>query len=89
MFMGLCYRGPDRHCLSLFCIYNFFHNKKSLVPDAHVHIQRLVSRVKMATMLKGCPTEEQRSVVGFLWAKELNAKDIHEEIFPIYGWKYL
>jgi hypothetical protein len=25
----------------------------------------------------------------FLWAKGLNAKDIHKEIIPIYGWKCL
>jgi hypothetical protein len=35
-------------------------------------------------------TEEQRSVVLlFLWAKGLNAKDIHKEIFPVYGGKCL
>jgi hypothetical protein len=43
--------------------------------------------VKMATMLEEFHTEEQRSVARFffLWAKELNAKDIHKEIFPVYG----
>jgi predicted Rdx family selenoprotein len=25
----------------------------------------------------------------FLWTKELNAKDIHKEIFPVYGGKCL
>jgi hypothetical protein len=25
----------------------------------------------------------------FLWAKGLNAKDIHEEMFPLHGGKYL
>jgi hypothetical protein len=25
----------------------------------------------------------------FLWAKGLNAKDIHKEIFPVYGGKFL
>jgi hypothetical protein len=34
-------------------------------------------------------TEEQHSVVHFLWAKELNAKDIYKEIFPVYGGKCL
>jgi hypothetical protein len=51
----------------------------------HVHIQRLVSVVKMMTVLEECSTEEQRSVVGFLWAKGLKAKDIHKEIFPVYN----
>jgi hypothetical protein len=32
----------------------------------------------MATMLEECNTEEQRSVVRFLWEKGLNAKDIHK-----------
>jgi hypothetical protein len=33
--------------------------------------------------------EEQLSVVRFLWAKGLNAKDIHKEIFAVYGGKCL
>jgi hypothetical protein len=31
----------------------------------------------------------QRSVVRFLWAKGLNAKDIHKDFFPDYGGKCL
>jgi hypothetical protein len=27
--------------------------------------------------------------VRILWAKGLNAKDIHKEIFPVYGGKWL
>jgi hypothetical protein len=34
----------------------------------------------MAIMLEKCTTEEQRSVMHFLWAKGLNAKDIHKEM---------
>jgi hypothetical protein len=34
----------------------------------------------MATVLQ-CIAEEQRSVVHLLWAKELNAMDIHKEMF--------
>jgi hypothetical protein len=42
----------------------------------------------MATVLEDCTTEEQRSVVHFfLWAKGLNAKNIHEEIVHDYGGK--
>jgi hypothetical protein len=37
----------------------------------------------MATMLKECATEDQRSVVRFLWARGLNANDIHKEMFPV------
>jgi hypothetical protein len=44
--------------------------------NAHAHIQRLVSVVKMTTVLEGCTTEEQCSVVRFLWAKGLNAKKL-------------
>jgi hypothetical protein len=43
----------------------------------------------MATMLEECATEDQRSVVCFLCARGLNAKNIHKEIFVIYGWKCL
>jgi hypothetical protein len=57
------------------------------VADAQAHVQRLVSVVKMATILEKCATEDYRSVVRFLWAKGLNAKDIHKEIFPVYGGK--
>jgi hypothetical protein len=41
-------------------------------------VQKLVSVVKMATVLEST-TEEQRSVERFfLWVKGLNAKDIHK-----------
>jgi hypothetical protein len=43
--------------------------------------------VKIAAVPEECNTEEQRSVVHFLWAKRLNAKDIHKEILPVYGGK--
>jgi hypothetical protein len=43
----------------------------------------------MATKLEKCTTEKQRSVVRFLWTKGHSAKDIHKEIFPVYGGKYL
>jgi hypothetical protein len=45
----------------------------------------------MATVLQECTNEEQRSVVRILlWAKGLNAKDIHKEMFPVfYGGKCL
>jgi hypothetical protein len=52
-----------------------------------VHAQRLVSAVKMATMLEGCSTEEQGFVVFFLWAKGLSTKVIHKEMFPLHGGK--
>jgi hypothetical protein len=41
----------------------------------------------MATVFKEYTKEEQRSVARFLWAKGLNAKDIHKEMFPVYGGK--
>jgi transposase len=43
----------------------------------------------MVTSLEECSIKEQRSVVQFLWAKGLNAKDIHKEMFPVYGGKGL
>jgi hypothetical protein len=48
------------------------------VADAYACVQMLVSVVKMATALEVCSTEEQRSIVRFLWAKGLNAEDIHK-----------
>jgi hypothetical protein len=43
----------------------------------------------MATVLEEYDTEEQLSVVRVLWTKGLNAKDIHKEMFPVYGGKCL
>jgi hypothetical protein len=43
----------------------------------------------METVLEEYPTEEQSFVVRFLWAKGLDAKDIHKEVFPVYVWKCL
>jgi hypothetical protein len=43
----------------------------------------------MATVFEGYTTEEQRSLVRFVWAKGLNAKDINKEMIPIYGGKCL
>jgi hypothetical protein len=40
-------------------------------------------------VLKEYTTEEQNSVVSVLWAKGLNAKDIHKEVFPVYSGKCL
>jgi hypothetical protein len=40
-------------------------------------------------MLEESTTEEQRYVVLFWWAKGLNAKDIHKEMFPVYSGKRL
>jgi hypothetical protein len=35
----------------------------------------------MVTMVEECTTKEQCSVVHFLWAKGLDAKDINTEMF--------
>jgi hypothetical protein len=43
----------------------------------------------MESMLVVYTTEEQKCVVRFLLAKGLNAKDIHKEMFPLYGGKCL
>jgi hypothetical protein len=43
----------------------------------------------MMTVLDEYTAEEQRSVLRFLWAKGLNAKDIHKEMFPVYAVKCL
>jgi hypothetical protein len=60
------------------------------VAVVHANVHRLVSVVKLATVLEDCTTEGQHSVMRlFLWVKELNAKDIHKEMFYVYGGKYL
>jgi hypothetical protein len=42
----------------------------------------------MTTVLEKYTTKEQRSVVRFyFWANGLNAKDIHEDMLPVYGGK--
>jgi hypothetical protein len=43
----------------------------------------------MATVLEECTAKENRSVVQFLLAEGLNAKDIYKEMFGVYGWKCL
>jgi hypothetical protein len=37
----------------------------------------------MVTVLEDCSTKEQHSLVHFLWAKGLTAKDIHKEMFMV------
>jgi hypothetical protein len=45
--------------------------------------------VKMATVLEGCITEQQRSVVRFSVGKRTQCKYIYKETFPVYGGKCL
>ena len=39
----------------------------------------------MAATLSTCTKLEQRGVVRFLWTKNMEAKDIHKEMLPMYG----
>jgi hypothetical protein len=41
----------------------------------------------MASVFEECVTEENRC--GFMWTKGLTAKDIHGEMFHVYGGKCL
>jgi hypothetical protein len=44
----------------------------------------------MATVLEKCIAEVYRSVVRLFWAgegKRLTSKDVHKEMFPVYGGK--
>jgi hypothetical protein len=47
------------------------------------------SVVKTVSTLQQRITEDQHPVVHFLWTKELNAKDSHKEMFPVYVGKCL
>jgi hypothetical protein len=55
----------------------------------HAHVQRLVSVVKMATVLEVYTTEEQRYLSSFLCTEGLNTEDIHNKMFSVYGGKCL
>jgi hypothetical protein len=54
-----------------------------------VHVQRLVSVAKMATVPEGIIPKSSVLLYVFLWTKGLNAKDIHKEMFPVYVGKCL
>jgi hypothetical protein len=56
------------------------HN--SLVEDAHACVQW-----PNGDRAWGCNTEERRSVVRFFVSKMTHVKDIHTEVFPVYGGK--
>jgi hypothetical protein len=55
----------------------------------YAHVQRLVSVVQMATVFEGILPKSSVLLCVFLWAKGLHAKDIHKEMFPVYGGKCL
>jgi hypothetical protein len=55
----------------------------------HAQVQRLVSVVKMATVLEGVVPKSSVLLCVFLWTKGLNAEDIYKEMFPVYSRKYL
>jgi hypothetical protein len=57
--------------------------RDSLDADAHAHVQRLVSVVKMATVL--VYYRRAAFFCAFLWAKGFNAKNIRKEMFSVYG----
>jgi hypothetical protein len=52
-----------------------------------MQVDRLVSEDKIVTVPEEHITEEHCSAV--FWAKQLNAKDIHKEMCPLYGRKCL
>jgi hypothetical protein len=66
-----------------------FQRSPVKVADAHAHVHSLISVLKMVTVLEECITENQHSVMRYLWAKGLNAKDIYKEMFSVYGGKCL
>jgi hypothetical protein len=59
--------------------------------DAQAHVQRLVSILKNGDRDWGVYYRRAHPAVSFffLWAKGLNTKDIHKDIFPVYGGKCL
>jgi hypothetical protein len=67
-------------------VYNKVAAESSLMTDAHAYVQRLVSVVKLAT--SGVCYERPMFCYAFLLSKGINTKDIHKEMFPVYGGKY-
>src|SRR5215470_16269806 len=54
--------------------------------DRYAHDYRRSSCYKIAASLNTCTTIEQRGVVRFLWAKNMDAaKDIDKEMLPIWA----
>jgi hypothetical protein len=63
--------GPDGHCLGIFLfLYSqfFLRIKKVYVADAHV--PRLISVMKMASVLHEYSNEERTYVERFLWTRK-------------------
>jgi hypothetical protein len=52
-----------------------------------MHLQRLVSAVKMATFREVVLPKSNVSYAFFLWAKGLNAKDIHKKNVSCLRWE--
>jgi hypothetical protein len=59
--MGIAY--------AFFVFTIFFFTKGFTFADAHTHVQRLVSVVKMATAFELCATDEKRSVMRRMFIK--------------------
>jgi hypothetical protein len=64
----MCYRGPDGHCLGLFCIYNiFFTIKKNIYRSESNHTKintentkgHLIHTIKKTTPMQYLSTEIQ------------------------------
>jgi hypothetical protein len=51
------------------------------VADAHAHVQRLVSAVKIAILLEEYSTDEQRSVVRFYGQKDSMQRIVTKKCF--------
>jgi hypothetical protein len=55
--------------------------------DVHAYVQRLVSIVKIVTMLEECITKEQHYAVRFFVGKKDCEKDIHKYKIPCLWWE--
>jgi uncharacterized protein YutD len=55
----------------------------------HAHVQRLLSVVKMVTVLEECTTKQQTLGCAFFVDKRTQCKDIHKEIFRDFSEKSL
>jgi hypothetical protein len=58
------------------------------VAETRVHVQRLVSVVKMTTLLEGVLRKSSVQLRVFM-GERFTEKYIHKEMFPVYGGKLL
>jgi hypothetical protein len=63
----------------------YIHHQTAVIVTTSGEVIRHRSSLKMATVLKEWTKEEVRSVILFLWAKEVPPVEINRELATVYG----